>query len=179
MQSVLISPPTSYGVTVSQAKAQSRVLNSAEDDVIEGHLAAALAYAEKYTGRIYQPQTWELTVDAFPTAEIKLTPGPVASITSIQYIDADGATITVADTLYETDLAGDDAWVGPSTPWPATMATFNAVKITYVAGRGQMPADMRQAIIMLAAHYYQDREGTAPFPEGVERILRRHLRYFI
>jgi uncharacterized phiE125 gp8 family phage protein len=59
------------------------------------------------------------------------------------------------------------------------MATFNAVKITYVAGRGQMPADMRQAIIMLAAHYYQDREGTAPFPEGVERILRRHLRYFI
>lgn len=178
MPSVQIEPPTTYGVTVQEAKAHSRVLGTADDSLVATYLASALDYAEAFIGRRYQPQTWEMTIDAFPSAEIQITPSPVVSITKIEYVDADGATQIVDDATFETDFAGDDAWVIPSEPWPAIMETVNAVKITFVAGRGNMPASLKQAIIMLAAHYYEDREG-ASFPEGVTRILLAHKRYFI
>ena len=174
-----LSYPTTYGVTVEDAKAQSRVLQTAEDTLIERYLAAALAFAETFTGRIYEGQPWELTLDAFPAAEIQLSPGPIQSVTSVVYTDLDGTSITLAAEDYRLDLSGDDSWCcRPGNSWPETLATLNAVKITYVAGLSTMPADVQQAILMLAAHYCAAaRAGEAPIPEGVRTILMRHLRY--
>lgn len=57
---------------------------------------AATEAAEQMTGRAIMPQTWELTLDAFPDA-LELTRVPVASVTSLKYFDATGTEQTLSN----------------------------------------------------------------------------------
>lgn len=178
-----IIAPTTYGVTVAEAKKQSRVLNNAEDDLVELYLGAALAYVEKTTGRAFQPQTWEVVVDAFSSEALELPVGPVTSVTEVTYVDADGETQTIDPTTFEVDTASTDGWIVTSGAWPSGMATINAVRAVYLVGGGDMPRDIKQAILLLAAHWYANREAAGPamqeIPLGVETILSLHRRIYV
>jgi uncharacterized phiE125 gp8 family phage protein len=55
-------------------------------------------------------QTWELVLDAFTDA-ILIPRGPVQSITSITYYDADEVLQTLATDQYVLDNVADPAWI--------------------------------------------------------------------
>ncbi len=169
-------------LTVEAAKSNGRIDIDAEDALVEGHIKAALAHAEKWTGATFQAQVWELVIDAFPEAEIAIPKGRVTSITSVGYIDTDGHAQTTAD--YETDLTPHDrAWVIPTGPWPATMATVNAVTVRFTVG-DVPPDDVRQALLLLTEHYYENRAATSDqqmreIPIGVYGLLAPHRNLFV
>lgn len=168
-------------ITVAQAKANGRIDGDAEDALIETYIKAALAHAEKWTGVAFQAQTWELLLDAFPAHEVELPLGPVMSITSVSYVDADGVTQTTAD--YEVDLTPPErGWIIPTGDWPATMETVNAVTIRFVVGNTP-PDDVVAALLLLTEHFYENRaasgEEVSPIPFGVEAILNLHRRLFV
>lgn len=146
------------------------------DALLVGYLAAAVGYAEHYTQRSIGEQTLELALDAFPACgAIDLPRGPVASITSIKYLDESGAEQTLSDTLYALDdyglvprvlLTGD--------AWPATDAAANAVKVRYDAG--SLPDAVKSALLLYVAHLYENREASgtdrlAEIPLGVDCLL--------
>lgn len=170
--------------TVAEAKANGRIENDAEDDVVEGCIKAALAYAEKWTGTAFQSQVWELVLDAFPDAsdEIEIPFGPVLSVTSVKYIDGDGIEQTTTD--YETDLTpGDRAWIIPIVDWLTPMETVNAIVVRFVVG-DTPPDDVRQAILLLTEHFYDNRAATSgedvkAIPFGVFDLLNLHRRLFV
>lgn len=180
----LISAPTTLPISVAEAKANGRIDNMEEDALIEGYIRAALAYAEKWCGLAFEAQTWEEVLDAFPTKEIELTWGPVASVTSVKYTDADGVEQTVDSADYVLDSVSRDAWVIPVSgfSWPTTMEVVNAVRVRFVAGAGT-PADVRQAIMLLTEHFYENRaaagEAMHSIPLGVEALLGLHRRQFV
>ena len=177
MSQRVIGHPTTYGVTVAQAKEQARILTDVEDDLVERHLAAALAYCEHYTSRRFEPQVWEVVLDTFPAHEIRF-PGRIVSVSSITYADEAGYQQLVDPATYVVDqVSSPDGWIIPIAGWPTPMVTVNAVRAVATVADGT-PPDMQQAIVMLAAHYYADREGAA-IPEGVISILKRHIRYYI
>lgn len=133
----LITPASTYPVTLAEAKAHLHIDTTDSDSEINSFIYAATEYAEQITGRALITQTWELTLDAFPDA-FYLTRVPVQSITSVKYYDTDGTEQTLSSTLYSLDNADDfgPAYVVPAygTVWPPTLNQANAVRVRYVAG---------------------------------------------
>jgi len=88
--------------------------------------------------------------------------GPVASITSVAYIDESGtAQSLVENTDYTLDKAHEPARIYPvyGTDWPDLRNQRNAVTITYVAGYGltgsTVPAPLVDAMYLLIGDAYE------------------------
>ena len=127
--------------------------------------------------------TWTLTLDSFP-AEILVDIVPVASITSVAYVDTDGDAQTLtAVTDYQTDLNSNDgpASIKPAygTTWPSTRSgTYAAVTVTFVAGyatAAAVPQTIKHEIAMLTAEWFKHREGSTSMdvnvtPAGLEML---------
>jgi len=148
-------------VTLAEAKAHMRVDFSADDTYIGTLITAARRHAENRTGRSFITQTWVQYLDAFPRF-IELHRGDVIGITTLKYIDTDGALQTWDAANYQTDLKDNPARVMPArnvSNWPNTSTEdFNAVQVTYTAGYGataaSVPADIRQAVLVITEHLY-------------------------
>lgn len=174
--------PASPAVSTSDAKAHLRVTSSDEDTLIGTIVEAAVRHVEDVCGRALFTQTWTATFDGFPDGELVLPRPPVASITSVSYVDEDGATQTLASNAYEKDLGSEPACLWPvyGTTWPATRAQRGSVTVVYVAGvasTSSIPKPIRQAILLLVGHLYENREAVnignivTTMPMAVDALL--------
>jgi uncharacterized phiE125 gp8 family phage protein len=178
----LVTSATAEPVTRQQFKAHARITRDDEDGVIDGYLLAARRYVETALRRQLVNATWRLTLDCFPAC-IDVPLPPLSSVSSITYVDTDGATQTLNSSLYRVDTYSQPGRITPAYDqvWPATQAVTNAVTVTFVAGYGatyaSVPQTIRQAICLLASHWYENREPivvgtiTAPLPMAVESLL--------
>ena len=164
----LITAASALAVSLDEAKLHIKVTAADEDALITAFIPAATEAAEQLTGRAIMPQTWELTLDAFPDA-FELTRTPVASVTSIIYADSTGAPQTLSSALYTLDAAHDygHAYVVPvyGSTWPATRDQINAVALRYVAGYANaaaVPESIKAWIKLMVGALYENRqlEGT-------------------
>ena len=181
-------PPTvtiaaaSEPVTSAQVKTQCRIDDADSDDLITRFIAAARATVESRCGIRLITQTLAIKCDQFRDL-CHLPFGPVQSITSIQYVDANGDTQTLATSVWELRADGLDAAVvlenGQS--WPS-IQTGSRVVVTVIVGFSTVPADLIQAILLLIAGWFENREevvmgvAVANLPEsvGVQSILANH-----
>lgn len=160
----LITPPADLPATLGEVKTFLRVDHDEDDAGISAMLAAAVNLLDGRNGilgRCLEPQTWELLLDRFPEAEIRLPLGPVASVTSVAYTDPDGAEHTMAAEGYILDNAeGFGGWIVPTTVtlWPATLPAVNAVRVRFVAGTGT-PDAIKQSLLAMVAERYDGRTG--------------------
>jgi uncharacterized phiE125 gp8 family phage protein len=164
----LITPPAVEPILLADAKAHCRVDGTAEDTLITLYIGAARRAAENRTGLALIAQTWELALDAFPFAEIWLPLPPVASITSIKYLDANGVEQTLDAADYALDNYGSVRhWVIPAAgvEWPDTLDAANAVKVRFVTGYGasgsNVPEDIRAWMLLAIGTMYSQRETVA------------------
>lgn len=160
----LITAPTAEPVTLDEAKAQCRVEDTASDTLLTGLIAAAREMAEQETGRALMTQTWELALDAFPAGEIDLVKVPVQSITSVKYLDGNGAEQTIANANYTLDSYGIGHWLLPAYDydWPATLDSANAVKVRFVCGyadAASVPPGVKLWMKAQIAHWFANRES--------------------
>jgi uncharacterized phiE125 gp8 family phage protein len=177
----VITPPAAV-LSLEQLRRHCKIdppdsANDADDD-LEAALAAAHAFAQHHTGISIGSQTLELALDEFPEAGILLPQGPVTSITSVSYVDAAGATQTLAGSAYSLDDYSTPQWLLPAvdTDWPATYATANAVKVRYLAGAATIDGAAAQAIRLLAGLYFDNRNAADKgqmfdVPFGVKALL--------
>lgn len=197
----LITGPTSEPVSLAEAKAQCRVTASDEDGLIAGYLLAARHHCENHTHRCFSTQTFALSLDGnWPTVfdscnltrhtRIVLPKPPVASVASITYVDTNGAPQTLASNQYQFskgDIVGyiDQAF---GVTWPAVRIQPDSITVQFVAGYtanpSGLPEAIRQAILMLTAHFYQNREAVAgtdarispvELPLAVDALLSRYV----
>ena len=174
-------PPTSEPVSVADMKQHSRIYISDDDGIVLAYISAARAFAEVYQNKQLLPATYRLKFDWFPSWTIKIPFPPLASVTAIKYLDTGGNLQTLATTEYLVDA---DSVPGRITPayakiWPVSRIQISAVEVDFVAGypdAGSIPQTTVQAIKMLAAHWYEQREETAErrmasIPYGVADLL--------
>lgn len=165
----LITAPAAEPVTLAEAKLHARVDTSADDSLINVFIAAARQEAEHITGRALITQTWEQVLPAFADA-MELHLAPVASITSVKYLDGAGAEQTLAGTVYDLiDEALPPRLVRKTgQSWPATFAADDAVRIRFAAGYGAdgtfVPQPIRAWILVRVASLYAQREA---FQSGI------------
>lgn len=95
--------------------------------------------------------------------DLELRWPPVQSITSVTYLDADGASQTLATSVYEL---GHHLGIGHcrlkyNQTWPTTRDQRDAVTIVYVAGYGaagtNVPKTIRQGLTAYVLWAYQGR----------------------
>jgi len=186
MTVVVIEPPSELVVSVEEAKAHLRVDFDDDDDLIEGYLQAAIGNFDGpggWLGRALILQTLELRLDRFPFYGVVLPYAPVVDLQAVLYDDDDGVEQTLDPAV--TRIVGGDHHsrlvraYGQS--WPSTRCQEEAVRIQYRAGYGEsgadVPAPIRQAILLYVGHFYANREQVviggqpASLPLGVEALL--------
>lgn len=142
----------------------------ADDTTHTRHLVrainAAIADAERHTRRAFITQTWRLSLREFPS-RIYLPRPPLQSVTSITYVDANGATQTLSSSLYQVSTDSSPGYIEPAfgQSWPSIRSeTVDPIKITYVAGFGSdsenIPDQYKNLIYELVAFRFMNRGDT-------------------
>lgn len=160
MSVTVITPPTTYSVSLDQAKRHLRVTDTSEDVYIQELIESAMEYIERQLSMSLSTKTLRLTLDGL-TNTIELPRGPVQSITSFDYDDEDGVLQTMDPSLYTVDLTTDPQWIvkNANVSWPTVVSGINNVRIQYVAGFTQttLPRDLKQAVYLLLDHWFHNR----------------------
>jgi uncharacterized phiE125 gp8 family phage protein len=181
--------PAVEPVTLVEAKSHLRVDHTDEDDLISILIQVAREMVEKHTNRSLITQTRVIKLDGFPWGDtLRLTDGPVSSITSIYYDDDADANTLLASSLYWTDLDSNIPRVRVKSSFPSTYDKPNAVQITYVAGYGAdgsyVPQPLKQAMLLILGHLYENRQqvivsgstsGALEIPFGANALMSPYI----
>jgi uncharacterized phiE125 gp8 family phage protein len=162
--------PAHEPLDLAEVKLFCRVDGNADDNLLEAMIKSARLYFERTTNFSLIERTVELKLERFPAdGKIKLTPAPVTAITSFQYYDESNVQQTVNAAIYEAVL--EDAQqplpsyirLKPGQAWPSTTTDLNyPITITFksgVASPSNVPPAAKQALLMLIADMYQNRES--------------------
>ena len=153
-----------------------------QDGLIEAYLRAAIAAVEGRIGKVLLARQYRLTVEDWRGAgEQPLPVAPVSGIVSVTVVDAADVATVVAASRYRLvpDLHRPKlAAVGVLLP---TVPMDGRAEVVFDAGFGtgwgQVPADLAQAVILLAAEYYEVRQGgesrEAGLPFAVQALIER------
>lgn len=154
-----------------------------QDAVLESFLRAALASIEARTGKALIARDFSYTVSAWRDLAAQVLPvAPVSSLSSFVIADREGTETVVEATKY---MLEEDAhrprlvsagFVLPQIP------VGGKARIEFTAGFagvwGDLPADLSQAVFLLAAHFYEHRHetavGEATMPFGVGTLIERY-----
>lgn len=183
------SNPSSYPIGLQQVKEWIRVDNSTSDAELSGLIQAATNRAETIMNRPIIQREYTLKLDSLPS-EICLPMVKAQSVTSINYIDTDGVSQTLATNQYRVDLGGEykQGRIVPAygISWPSVRDIVETVTVVYQAGYGadwnSVPADIQQAIAYLVSHYYDMRDiigENKTIPETAVDILMGHRVYSV
>lgn len=157
--------PVTEPVTVLEAKLHLRIDHDDEDLLVARLIAGARRYAEMVSRRAFVTQTLVGGLEQWPRDNvIELPYPPLKSVTSITYVNAAGATDTLASTGYGVDTKRGRIYLAQDAQWPsATLRTYDPITVTWVAGYGDMgtfvPDMYRQAILLIVGHLYENREA--------------------
>jgi len=188
MMLVEVTPVASGALPVAVYKAHLRLGSGFTDDglqdtLLEGFLRAALATVEGRTGKALLRRDFVLTLGAWRSGDRQALPlAPVSAVASVAVVDAQGAqTVIVASAWQLYPDMHRPMLVSLSGGLP-TVPQNGAVRITFTAGYGpvwgDLPPDLAQAVMMLAAHYYEYRQdvnlGAGCMPFGVTALIERY-----
>ena len=177
--------PASEPVSTADAKTYLNVTHSIHDTLIANQVSAARAWYEGYTGTAVITQSitqiWDYTPE---NACFELSVGPVTGTPVVSYKDTAGAYQTWASSNYTLDTVSDPARIVKisTSGWP-TIGYFPAVwKIVYSAGYASaatVPEDTINAILMMTAFFYENREDlpiNSVFFRSAERLAFQRKR---
>lgn len=152
--------PTKFSIDTNLVKAAKRIRHANEDQMIAFWIAAADAYVEKRTNRALMEQTLVLRLRRIlPT--VFLPRPPLKSIVSVKYTPESGSAVTVDASGYRQSL---DRMVTRLDLYDVPMlGRRGTMEIEYVAGAStpdEVPSPLRQASLLLAAHWVTAREAS-------------------
>lgn len=175
--------PSVWPVSLDDIKAQIRVTSDDEDVLLQSYIEAATEYCQRYQWSQLITGTFVQRQDFFPPSltAITLYRNPVVSVASVTYIDTNGVTQTMDPTTYVVDNYIVPALIVPAYTrfWPVARWHINDVTVTYDAGFGataeSVPAMTRQAIRMLCAYWWKNRESAGNVGKELEFATTRLL----
>ena len=165
-----VSPPGGLAVSLARAKEHLRADDAADDALISDMIAAATRRIEQETGLALITSQWRLLADAMPRdCTFRIPLAPVTGIDEVA-VRTESGWQAVPDTDWQADLASRLAHLVATAQWPRPDGAPGAIRITFTAGFGAtpdaVPEELRMAVLVLTAHYYEFREGGAA-PKGL------------
>jgi len=160
---------TLTAVSVEDASTYSDVVNGTDDKLVLDLIHEGTRIIEQRYKLAVMTQTLRLTLNGFADpyhfhdGAIHLERFPVASITSVTYLDVDGVTQTLSASQYRLVPDSVFARLEPdyNVTWPNTRGVGGDVTVTYVAGESSRTAvdySIRAAIKAYVRHRYHMRD---------------------
>ena len=135
MEDVVLTPPSAQPISLSEAKAQSRVDTSDEDSLFSSYVQVATEQVESLLARSLVLQKRRTYLDYFPHT-ITLPTAPIREVASIVYVNQNGVETTLATSVYLVAKDGERARITPKDGqyWPVTESDPHAVRVEYFSG---------------------------------------------
>lgn len=181
MPSKLMTPPAVEPVTLAEAKAHLRVTHADEDQLISTLISSARRVVEARSGLLLIEQTWTAFLDDWPDSGIIDMPlAPLLSVDSVATFGEDDIAATVDPAHYYADTASRPPrlLLRGSRVWTRPGRIANGIAIIVTAGFGAtasaVPEPLRQAVLILVAHWFEHR-GAAdppPLPLTLDALIR-------
>jgi uncharacterized phiE125 gp8 family phage protein len=185
----VVTAPTFDPLSLLEAKDHARISSTDEDGLLAGYIFAAREWVESQTHLKLCTQTLDLTVDdGWPIViargmcrtRIEFPVKPVASVTQVTYVDANGGLQTLASNQYTLRNDGAVHYIEPvyNVTWPTVRCQTAAITVRFVAGwpLSDVPNPIIQALRLLFAHADRNREAVSngtftEVPLGVEAMI--------
>lgn len=185
--SLTLLDPVNELVTTDEFKehVHEDLSDSGNDDVIDAMIDAATKWAERYVGLRFMPGVCVYTLNKFPEGKIILPRPIIQNMTSFTYLNTGGTSSSLTQTTdYTLKAALGELVPAYGKSWPAHRESQSSVQITYDSGfsassaaavnqRDSVPNDIKLAVKMLAAHWYEFRV-MGDIPNGVKMLLYPH-----
>jgi len=157
---------------LTRAEVQDHLINVPDED--NSYLDTLINVAEKvienYTGRVLTASDQTQYLDGFPSTYIELDKVPFSSLTSITYVDVNGATQTWTASpepwVIDTDNGLPRIYLAYGQSFPDARYQKQSVTITYRAGyevaspeASTVPYPLKQAGLLLIGSMYDQREN--------------------
>ncbi|MEG6510096.1 head-tail connector protein [Methyloligella sp. 2.7D] len=163
MASALTAAPGTEPISVAEAKAHLRIDAETEDTLIGSLITSARLWVERSYGLALITQGWSLYLDKVPESRAVALPlWPLQAVTTVTLHGPDDGTIDVS--AYAADLLSQPARLVFQSVAASSLSLrpLNGLEIAYTAGFGDaaddVPAPIRQALLLLVAHWYERRE---------------------
>lgn len=155
--------------------------DTAENAALAGFLRAAIATIEARTGKVLLTRRFRMQLDDWRDRLGQALPlAPVISVEAIEIDDGRGTVTTVPVENWRLLPDAQRPMILPAGVMLPHVPRLGFLTVTFTAGFGAdwaaVPADLAQAVMMLAARYYEDRsfEGsTGAMPFGVSALIER------
>ena len=182
MSLIMTAAPAFEPVTLADAKAHCRIDSSAEDTFVTSLITTSRLQVETILGLALLAQSWTWRFDAWPTLGVEFPLRPLISVASVRTQNSDLTYTTVPAASYIVDGQGCPPRLVPvSTGLPKPGVAALGIEIQFTAGFGSattdVPAPLRQAILLLVAHWFENREpitagiDAARIPDAVAGLL--------
>jgi uncharacterized phiE125 gp8 family phage protein len=174
---VVTAQPASEPVSLVEAKAQCRVDGTDSDTELNIYILAARVFVEEYTGTKLVSQA-VLMQGAQLCDLYDLPAAPVISVTSVKYLDTDGAEQTLSTDVYELVNTGLEPQIRRkiNQVWPSIRCASDAVRVTAVVGYSTVPEPIRAAILLIISSWFDNR-NVGPVPDGAYSLLSNYRRF--
>lgn len=167
----VITPPTVEPLTLEEARTHLRIEpfgsppEHPDDAYISSLITVAREFCEQYLERSLATQTIQLLADEF-YPPIRLINAPIQVIDSVTYVDVDGVTQTLSNSIYELDSYGNRVRLKYGQSYPATRIQEDAITVTYTAGYTNgtspdtypLPAPIKAAMLLIIGNFYENRQ---------------------
>jgi uncharacterized phiE125 gp8 family phage protein len=187
MPTKVITAPTYEPISAADVAEYIRVDDLAQDELLlEGMITAARQYLEQYLSRPIATQTLEEALTGW--ADPIVLDSSLQSVTSIKYLDLNGAEQTLAANQYLVDTYSEPAQVTPAynVEFPELYAVPNNVKVRYVAGYtsggspdlNPMPKPLRFAMMLIIGDLYANREAGGDKAYQINPTVQSLLQFY-
>lgn len=189
MMVVELTAVPSGALPVSEFRAHLRMgtgfgEDTLQDAVLENLLRAAMAAIEGRTGKalIARQFVWTLTAWRDPAGQA-LPMAPVTSIDTMRLFARSGAETVVETTAYRLLRDMHRPVIQPTALCLPAIPNGGMAEIEFHAGFGpawaDVPSDLGHSVLLLAAHYYENRNdisgsGYGVIPFGVGALIERY-----
>jgi uncharacterized phiE125 gp8 family phage protein len=168
--------------TLAEVKLHLRVDHTYEDSLITTILNGSIDLFEKHTRRILSEQTLTHKLDHLPK-QIILPCGPVTGVTSVTVRTATSTeTISAANylTFFGQSETKPQVYFKDNVTLPDPDGYPYSVTVTYTAATTTIPASINQAILLMCAHWYENRAQVGPtgggeVPFAFEAIANKYI----
>lgn len=172
-----IKKPERLPVSLAEVKAHLRLDHAHEDEYLQGLIQAATTSIEDYTGRALLEQTWRVIWRRDPAEgggsglrEIVLPYPPLLDVLFVWALFPENKKKEIKSYKLATNHL---------IPKLVLVDVYDGLEVEYVVGFGKsaadVPAPLRQVILMLVADWYENR-GLTNFP--MESSMRDLLRAY-
>lgn len=187
MTSYLLAGPAEEPVSLAEAKAFLRLDDTAEDSLVTTLITAARLHVEGTTARALIAQTWRLVLDGWPAGgAVTLPVAPLVSLSAVTAYDEAGTAHELGLDQFEFDAATPRLLLPAGIEGLPVLRRRQGIEIDYVAGygddAGDVPGDLRQAVLALVAYWFEHRDTAVLSgpgngePTGFSRLLAGYRR---